>query len=343
VQAAASGIITEITARPGDIVAVNQIVAHLAQPELDRSIAQGEARLRDLQAQGSESGGLIKGNRELEIAAVDAQRRQIDQAQKDARAQLAYLLERQEAKAEAVRLGLITRDVYQETNKEIARERDTIAGIDAQRTQLDARIAALRNQASQGLFTLDSQIQSEQHQLELLRLQRDRSATVRSPYNGKVLEMVAEDGNLLQAGQPLLALELPDQQLDAYVFVPVSGKRIQPGMSVRVTPAGVSWEEYGYMIGTVRSISEAPLSPAAMTVYLRNPTLVQQFNAQGGAYLVTIDLTEDPATHSGFAWTSRGGPALSIGSGTLLDASITLREQAPITLVIPALRRWLGV
>ncbi len=80
-----------------------------------------------------------------------------------------------------------------------------------------------------------------------------------------------------------------------------------------------------------------------MNVYLRNPTLVQQFTQQGATYLVYVELEHDPASASGFRWTSQTGPAIEVNGGTLLQATITTQDQAPITLVIPALRRWLGV
>jgi len=166
---------------------------------------------------------------------------------------------------------------------------------------------------------------------------RTRMSNVRSPYTGRV-----DAGAVVRVGQPLVALERPDQQLDCYVFVPFAGKRIRPGMAVRVIPSGVSWEEYGYIAGKVSAVSDAPLSPVAMNVYLHNDTLVQQFSSRGAAYLVVVDLIEDPSTPSGFKWTGGAGPPLRFGSGTLVTTTTTLREQAPITLVVPALRRWIG-
>jgi len=80
-----------------------------------------------------------------------------------------------------------------------------------------------------------------------------------------------------------------------------------------------------------------------MNELLRNDTLVRQFADRGGAYMVTVDLFEDPGTPSGFKWTTRRGPDLQLGGGTLLGARFVLREERPINLVIPALRRWLGV
>jgi HlyD family secretion protein len=61
------------------------------------------------------------------------------------------------------------------------------------------------------------------------------------------------------------------------------------------------------------------------------------------ACVVTVELERDGATPSGFRWTSRKGPDLAFGSGTLMEAKITLEQRAPIELVVPGLRRWLGL
>jgi len=241
--------------------------------------------------------------------------------------------------------GLINRDVPQETNQEISRLQDTIAEMDTRRTPPSARAVSSRNQAAQGLFTIENQVRTEQHQLELLNLQYQRTSVVRSPYRGRVIEMLAEVGDTLQPGTPLLSIDLPDAALECLVFVPLNGKEVQPGMAVHVTPAGVNWEEHGYMVGRVRAVSRNPLSPAAMNVYLRNSTLVEQFNAQGASYLVYVEMETNPASPRTYKWkwTTGDGPPYDFGGGTLLSASITIRAQRPITLVIPALRRWLGV
>lgn len=345
VQAIGAGTIAEIPVAAGDLVESGAVLARLAQPELERTIAQTTARLQDLRQQREESGKLITGGRELEIASVDEQIRQLAQTQKHLRDQLAYLQERLTAQQEAVVRGLINRDVPQETRQEISRLQDSLAELDARRTQLSARAVGSRNTAAQGLFSIESLVRAEQHQLELLHLQYQRTSVVRSPYRGRVIEMLAEVGDTLQPGTPLLSIDLPDAAMDCLVFVPLSGKEVQPGMAVHVTPAGVNWEEHGYMVGRVREVSRNPLSPTAMNVYLRNSTLVERFNAQGASYLVYVDLETNPASTRQYPWkwTTGEGPPYEFGGGTLLSASITIRAQRPITLVIPALRRWLGV
>jgi HlyD family secretion protein len=50
----------------------------------------------------------------------------------------------------------------------------------------------------------------------------------------------------------------------------------------------------------------------------------------------------DPRTPSGFRWTNGKGPPATFGLGTLVTGRITIRRQAPINEVIPAVEKWLG-
>jgi HlyD family secretion protein len=97
------------------------------------------------------------------------------------------------------------------------------------------------------------------------------------------------------------------------------------------------------MLGDVISVTQGPVNPDSMNRILRNPQLVQQFTSAGSVYEMKIMLRLDPSTPSGYSWTSRQGPPLKFGSGTLLRVQIPVQEKRPIELVIPTLRRWTGV
>jgi HlyD family secretion protein len=53
-------------------------------------------------------------------------------------------------------------------------------------------------------------------------------------------------------------------------------------------------------------------------------------------------MEKNPKNPSGYQWTSRKGPAVTISSGTLCTAEIVTRWQKPITLVLPFLKKALG-
>ena len=343
IEATGSGFVAELLVSSTDLVKKDQLVARIAQPDLQQQIRQDEARLEELKTNRAEAVRLIRIDETLAKAATGEQIRRSEEARVAFDAQITFLEGRKQAQQQALDLGLITNDVLAATEQELASVKDQQLNNEANIPQLRAQLASLENSSRQSIFQLDIQIGDLEHSLELLRIRNDQLSHVRSPYDARIIDLLIDAGEVVQIGQAMLNVELTDQPINAVVFVPLQGGRIQAGQSVQVSPQGINWEQFGYMLGTVHSISDGPVSPEAMNRFLKNDTLVQQFSSAGGAYLVRVDLEVDASTPSGYRWTSRQGPSIVIGTGMLLSAQILVQEQRPISLVIPALRRWLGV
>ena len=342
VEARSNGVVRELVAGVGRRVRRGERLARVSQPELEENLRQAERRLAELRANRTVSTGLVQHSRELEVVSVDQQIRQLAQSMDATRSRIGYLEGRARAQDEVYRLGLITEDARQTAIQELASARDLLSGAEVQIKQLEARRASLQTQTSQSLFNLEQEASNASRQVELLRAQVAEGATLESPVDGRVVEVLTNDGALVRQGQVLATVEPESAAIRGELFVSSEIRKVRPGQRVRVTPAGVASEEYGTMLGQVAEVSESPLSAAAMTVLLRNDLLVQQFTARGSVYRVVVALEADPSTPSKFRWTSRQGPPIALGSGTLFAGRIEVRQQRPIALVIPALRKWLG-
>lgn len=343
IDAQGAGVISEVLVKPGDRVRPGHVVARIAQPELERTIRQTEALIADMTRHGAQRGQFIGRGKDLEKAGLRSRLQQIEDSTAALQAQVRYLEHRRDAQAQALEAGLIARDAYEGTIQELARVREGLGSLDTERRQIAARHVQLDNDANERVFSLEQELRAQQRQLDILRDRHATAAEVESAHGGLIVEQRADPGDVVDAGRAVFTIELSDAPLDSVIFVPLEGKRLRPGMQVQLSPAGVAWEDYGYMLGTVQSVSPGPASSASMNAVLRNDTLVQQFSAGGGAYMVVVDILEDRRTPSGFKWTTRLGPSLQLGSGTLLRARFIVNEERPIELVVPALRRWLGV
>ena len=83
----------------------------------------------------------------------------------------------------------------------------------------------------------------------------------------------------------------PDANLDALVFVSyLEGKKIQAGMRALLNPGAISIYKYGYIQGTVISVSKYPASKDAVYAYLGNMNLVDEFFTGGAPFMVKIKL-----------------------------------------------------
>ena len=128
------------------------------------------------------------------------------------------------------------------------------------------------------------------------------------------------------------------------IYVPSAhGKRIRVGMEVRIAPASVAPEEHGYMIGTVTYVSDFPTTSRAIQRTLRNPELVAALSRGDAPYEIRADLQLDPATASGYKWSSSSGPPMDILTGTLCAARITIERRRPVEMVIPLFREQFGI
>ena len=96
------------------------------------------------------------------------------------------------------------------------------------------------------------------------------------------------------------------------------------------------------MIGAVESIAEFPSSLEGMIAVLRNEALAATFSESGPPYPGRVALIPDPATASGFAWTSALARDLQLTSGTLAEIEIQVERQPPIALAMPWVRAVFG-
>jgi HlyD family secretion protein len=76
---------------------------------------------------------------------------------------------------------------------------------------------------------------------------------------------------------------------------------------------------------------------------LNNAALVTKLMEEGPPIQVDVALERDPRTPTGYRWSSSHGPSLKISTGTLASGDIVVKEDRPISLVIPTLREKLGL
>jgi HlyD family secretion protein len=209
-------------------------------------------------------------------------------------------------------------------------------------TSTDQSMMELKNK----LYTLDNDLADAERNLEKARENYKWRSAVIAPFTGMVTEVKAANGQDVSPGFELLQIEpfskesLQDIKLDLYV-TSGNAKKIRKGMEVYIALSTVKPEEYGYIIGKVRYISEYPVSVQAIAADIRNEGLARNFASGSPPYKVTVRLIRDPANMSGFRWTSGRAPQAVVTSGILCRGKIVVEELSPIELVIPSLKKFL--
>ncbi len=342
VESLGSGLVSDVRVIVGDRVARGDTIALVGQPRLAQQVEQARERLRLLRTNRDRRADFTSTNVQLETEALDRERADLERRVEVAEERIGWLEDRLAAEEEALELGLLVPQAVQNTRQQLEGARGDRTGLDFQLQNNEIARLLLDNESSQTMSEVDSRIREAEGELDALQLDLGQSSTVLSPYAGYVREIRTDVGQMVSAGQAVVSVEMMDAPLQAVIYVPTEGKRIQPRMVARVSPVTVRREEYGFMVGEVEFVSPQPATPQGMQRTLGNEILVRQSMGLGAPFLVRVALIEDPSTPSGFRWSSSKGPPQRVESGTTVSVEIVIEEQRPISLVIPFFRSAMG-
>ena len=133
-----------------------------------------------------------------------------------------------------------------------------------------------------------------------------------------------------------------DKDLEVAIFVPaLQAQELKPGMAAEIVPSFMRAGKYGFMRGTVRTIAEYPATDTALMAALQNSRLASAVAADGPVNEVRIRMIRDRHTPSGYQWSTKNGAPLKISPAMPCRARIVVREDPPVTLVIPTVKGWM--
>ena len=343
INAPKSGWIDELVS-VGQKVEAGEVVASLATPEEDARVSDLENRVAQMEIQRQAIAQRYAQRLQAEAQAQQRRRDELEesvslteQRVREAETQLTnreYLFSR----------GTATVDRVQEARERLFSAREALAHRRADIAALDSAVLAIEGQRDQELEANHRQIVDLQGLLTQARLSRGLADEIRAPQAGSAVLVPVTLNTLVAAGQRLVTLETGRNRLEAVFFVPGDmGKRIEPGMDVRLSPTTAPREEYGMMLGHVVSVSPQPEGQSEIAARLGNPELARVMAQNGTPFEVRAVIDTPPGETDAYLWTSDRGSEIALSSGLMLNANVTVRRAPPISLVIPALRRWTGL
>ena len=344
VVAAESGQVEEILVKVGDVIEKGQVVARLRQEELLRQIQDSRDKLADARSDYQELLGYAGRQGQLRGRETEQQRANLRQSIRAYEREVQLARERVEAERELLKDGLITKQTLLASEQRLNTAQDQLATARLELNGLELKGLEAEQQVDQQVQVRAAAIRDLEIELRERQARLAESSRVVAPRAGRVLELLVDRGDVVSPGTPIFNLEVISEELMAVLFVPATaGKRIQPGMTARLSPSTVKREEYGAMLGEVVWVAEFPSTERGMTRLLGNEALVARLLEEGPPIQVNVALRRDPATPTGYRWSSSRGPNVEISSGTLASGSIVVRQERPISLVIPGLRERLGI
>ena len=345
VESPSGGRVADLAVRVGEVITEGQVVARIAQQELVDRIRQTRAQVGELEGEHRRLTSFGERDAQLQAAYIARQRTNLEQSMAAGEATLRALQQKIQNEEQLVAQGLLTRQALLATTQEFESVRERVRSSRSELVQLDVQALRVRNDKEAERQANLAKLFQARRDLERLENELRTTSEVTSPYTGRVLEIMTEQGSIVERGNPILTIDLTGKavkNLEAVVFIPsVHGKKVKPGMEIQISPSTVRKEEYGYLLGRVTYVSDFPVTPQGMQRVLKNEQLVSALSGKDAPYEVHADLLpdSDPRSVSSYRWSSSGGPPIRLQSGTLAGASIVVERRRPILMVIPQLRR----
>jgi HlyD family secretion protein len=339
-----SGHVQECKVHPGDFLKVGQIVATVSNPQLEKQIALKKMDIGEIEENRVRQTQLILAKSEAQKRVFEAQRLELLQKKVFFERRIRALDERVRTYEELLKEGAATRQSYLNAKLDFEKASEESALAETNLNELISKRRELDANVHDQLFQLKFKVDTTKGELETLQKKMELTAIIRSDFDGRVIEVLVKPGQLVREGQAVVTCESAGADLEVEIFVPAyEGKKILPGMSLQVTPSTVQREEYGFITGKVTTVAIFPISRDALLNSLKNEKLVDSLLTKGPVLSVDGALDRDPSTKSGFRWSSGKGAEIVVTVGTLGTAEVVVYEQPPAALVLPALKKWLGI
>jgi len=332
VKANTDGVLTKFDLKLNDVVKTAQLIAEVsAGVQADDSTKAARAKLdaaqRELQM-GSIDDQSAKGT--LTSQKINYQS-ELDRSSSE----LAKFTEDLSTAKERLSKGLITKARVDQIEMQVLGKQSQITSLKNQISNIDAQIRSL-----------DERISPRQRAVDAARLELEQTlhtvaevTRINATVEGRVVEVKKNVGDRVRNGEVMAIVEPPSSTLEPIVFVSSSsGKRIKPGMEAQISPSTVKREEYGFMKGTVRSVSEYPVTADAAMSYISNASLVQELLGSSSKLEMRAALIPDQKAPSGFQWSSSSGPPFKVDTGTRVTVSVVVDRKRPISYVLPILK-----
>jgi HlyD family secretion protein len=342
--AAGSGTLARLLVGKGDEVKPGQVVAQIVAPDVEQQVAGLRAlvteRENELQRQQSAADDEIKANG----TALKQRETAMLQILADSKSRAEALKGRLADQRELFAAQIAIRSTVLDLQAQVDQASKDVASTSDQITQIGIQLHDVTFQAEQRVQNSGFALADARRQL-MERLEAYRvGSEVRAPLAGTVDEIQLRSGSLVGRGQSVLTIETAGEGLAFVLFASLrDGDKIQLSQSVKISPNWTVREEEGTMLGSVAEASKLPITPDGLRSLLHNEDLVRHYSNAGPVFMVRVQLQRDPASKSGYAWTSLKGAGIPVESGSFGEGDVLVKSQRPISLAIPALRRWTGI
>jgi HlyD family secretion protein len=357
VYADKTGIVYDISVRAGDFISLGDVVA---RTNVNSQVIDMNRLIEDIEA--VENYNLDQGDSATKNVRTQSLI-EIENSIKSAREQLNNLTylgsdesqvkERQYSLDEAEKLLNTNKVMYEQGVISKADYDNIVTNYDKAKMKLNEILESNNSEVKE----MNKQIQSLTEEFEttkkiaLADMNKDLENLMYSINNNKIIsnqtgivyQILVDPGESVQAGTSVLKIESQignEKSYEAVLYLPIqTGKKLTPGMNVKIYPSTANKQEHGHMEAVVTQVSDYVVSTDDIASRLGSTELISIFTAQSSALVeVRTKFVTDDESVSGYKWSTKRGSEIDINNGTICSAGITVSSQKPITMVIPFLK-----
>lgn len=337
-----NGLLVDLAVSVGDVLAPGDVIGEVRQPELAQQIEDAKALLEEKKFELKQAQAFGTEGSKMQKIFIAQQRHSFEQQIAANKKTLQFQKHQLELEKGLLEKGLLTRTQVINTEQQIEVTENQIESLKAELARNSTQLVEVEANLQKQITLLKQSIAQEERNLENLNEKYSLNSTIKSLHGGEVIEILSSKGMVIGQGTPICKLKSEDGtegKLKGILYIPAQdGKKIKEGMEAFVVPATVQPQEFGYIKARVTYVSEFPVSQQGMMISMNNGQIVQDLLAMGAPFEVYVEFEKDSTAYSGYKWTSAKGPELSINEGTSCSGKITVKEEAPIALVVPALK-----
>lgn len=342
VASTSGGQLLDLQVSLGDIIEKNQVVAIINQPELNQQLELAYASLDERKYEFKQLSVFGSTGNIINADLIDKQKAEIELNIKTLEKNIAYNEQELITETKLLEKGLITKPQLVNRQQQIDGARNNLKGLEASLVELSSRKLNMNFDLKSKKTLLNQRITQEKLRIAQLEDVLDKKTKIRSPHAGKVVEVLTKNGTVINPGYPLFKIKSGvngSGKIKGVLYVPTNdGKKLKEGMQALVVPSTVQPQEYGYIKGTVTYVSEFPVTHQGLQNSIQNDQIANSILSMGAPFEIFVEFEEDQSTPSGFAWTSAVGPDVVINAGTSCLGKVTVKEEPPIAMIIPAFK-----
>lgn len=345
VVSTAQGQLVALKVIVGDQVRKGDVIATIQQPELLQQIEDAKAVLSERRFEMGKIASYGTEGSQIQGEYVVQTRKSINGEIETQRKKLDYLFNQLESENVLLNKGLITKSQVANTKHEISVAQNNIERLKGQMVEASSQQHTINFDTQQKTSLQAQRIDEAQRNLQFLKEKYETEKNIKSPFDGEVIEALTDRGVVVEQGTPLFKVKnignANVSKLTGVLYIPSKdGKKIKKGMEVLVAPSTIQPQEFGYIKAKITYVSDFPITERGMLTSVKNDQLAKGLLAGGPLFEVHVDFEKDPSSYSGYKWTSANGPEIIIKEGTSCIGKVTIKEETPIAIVVPAFKKF---